>query len=59
MEEEELISLLFEYVWNNKNRMNPYSTDYERCIALMSKISNAVLSRCHDKWKKEMKNGKN
>jgi hypothetical protein len=58
LEEEELISLIFEYVWNNRNKMNPYNTDYERCIALMTKISNEVLERCHQKWKEEGKNGK-
>jgi hypothetical protein len=38
--------------------MNLYNTDYERCIALMTKISNEVLERCHQKWKEENRDGK-
>jgi len=57
LEEEELISEIFQYVWNNKDK-KVAMTDYEKCILLVQDLKDKVLQKCYEKWKEELKNGK-
>jgi len=55
--EEEIIKILVEYVWTNKDKMLA-NTDYEKSILLMDEIKDEVLGIIYKRWKEGMKNEK-
>jgi len=55
--EEEIIKILVEYVWTNKDKMLA-NTDYEKSILLMDEIKDEVLGIIYKRWKEGMKNAK-
>jgi len=55
--EEDLIKILVEYVWQNKDKMFA-STPYEKSILLLNELRDKTLAIIYKRWKEEMKNEK-
>jgi len=50
MDEEEIIEILVEYIWTNKDKMVA-NTDYERCLLLLIELKDKVEKTIYKKWK--------
>jgi hypothetical protein len=57
MTEEELIRILVEYIWANKDKILA-TTDYEKSILLANELRDKALTIIYQRWKEDVRDGK-